>query len=432
MQPLRARVPRRRGRPAGRVVQRAGGADARGAPPQTLDEVLDQMTRYNVLPSLIRYWTDSNAGPIIPPEYMHREVIKGSLAPVGRFGSPLATRTNVSTLHLYGAGLGALADWQARARGLPRRLAWLHCGLLAHAGAGGGAKAGNSAGSCAVAAAFESVHRRPGGGLFGSGAQGSWIRSQVVSGRRTHALCFCARALCSGRVAGGPAALGAEPSGARAAHGLPMPALPARAGARCAGCAVGRVCRGRDLYGGAAGRGRAAPRPRWGPAPAHALGPRPGLCMHTTVAAVLWVSLRLPRLHASQHGARPLCRRGGEHCQLVAACCRRAGEAAPSVAARTEVRRGAVDWSGGFCSRRFRGTPERAAQRPAGPRCSRTRASAGTALKARAVAMRGRRAGPERPGGALQVARGPRRPLRAVRRRAAGAVGVAHLLVRLL
>ncbi len=128
MQPLRTRVPRRCGRPAGRAVQRARRADTRGAPPQTLDEVLDQMTRYNVLPSLIRYWTDSNAGPIIPPEYMHREVIKGSLAPVGRFGSPLATRTNVSTLHLYGAGLGALADWQARARGLPQRLAWLRCG----------------------------------------------------------------------------------------------------------------------------------------------------------------------------------------------------------------------------------------------------------------------------------------------------------------
>jgi len=131
----------------------------------------------------------------------------------------------------------------------------------------------------AAAAALESVHRRLGGGLFGSGAQGSWIRSQVVSGRRTHALCFCARALCSGRVAGGPAALGAEPSGARAAHGLPTPALPARAGARRAGRAVGRVCRGRDLHGGAAGRGRAAPRPRWAPAPARRLGLCPGVCM---------------------------------------------------------------------------------------------------------------------------------------------------------
>ena len=82
---------------------------------QTLDEILGQMTRYNVLPTLINVTSKAGAPPIMPPEYVHREVVKGRLAPVGRFRSPLPTRTNVSTLHLHGVALGEFKDWQARA-----------------------------------------------------------------------------------------------------------------------------------------------------------------------------------------------------------------------------------------------------------------------------------------------------------------------------
>lgn len=81
---------------------------------QTLDEILGQMTRYNVLPTLINVTSKAGAPPIMPPEYVHREVVKGRLAPVGRFRSPLPTHTNVSTLHLYGVALSEFKDWQAR------------------------------------------------------------------------------------------------------------------------------------------------------------------------------------------------------------------------------------------------------------------------------------------------------------------------------
>ena len=84
----------------------------RARPAQTLDQILDQMTRYNVLPKLINVTAEAGAPPIMPPEYVHREIVKGQLPPVGRFRGPLAARTNYSTLHLYGPGLDALAGWQ--------------------------------------------------------------------------------------------------------------------------------------------------------------------------------------------------------------------------------------------------------------------------------------------------------------------------------
>ena len=61
---------------------------------------------------LQKAWNAAGAPGFMPPRYVKREVIKGTLAPIGRFGSPLPTRTNVSTLHLYGAGLAPFAAWQ--------------------------------------------------------------------------------------------------------------------------------------------------------------------------------------------------------------------------------------------------------------------------------------------------------------------------------
>lgn len=83
-------------------------------PAQTLDEILDQMTRYNVLPKLINVTAEAGAPPIMPPDYVHREIVKGQLAPLGRFRGPLVTHTNYSTLHLYRPGLDAFADWQVQ------------------------------------------------------------------------------------------------------------------------------------------------------------------------------------------------------------------------------------------------------------------------------------------------------------------------------
>ena len=90
---------------------------------QTLDDILDQMTRYNVLPKLINVTAEAGAPPIMPPNYVHREIVKGQLAPLGRFRGPLTTHTNYSTLHLYGPGLHAFADWQVQpAQGCSGRL----------------------------------------------------------------------------------------------------------------------------------------------------------------------------------------------------------------------------------------------------------------------------------------------------------------------
>ncbi|KAK9818906.1 hypothetical protein WJX81_000729, partial [Elliptochloris bilobata] len=84
-------------------------------PNATLEEMLDQMTRYNVLPKLINVTAEAGAPPIMPPDYVHREIVKGALAPLGKFRSPLATRTNFSTLHLYGPGLTTFEDWKVQA-----------------------------------------------------------------------------------------------------------------------------------------------------------------------------------------------------------------------------------------------------------------------------------------------------------------------------
>ena len=61
---------------------------------------------------LQKAWNEAGAPGHMPPRYVKREVVKGTLAPIGRFGSPLPTRTNASTLHLYGAGLAPFAPWQ--------------------------------------------------------------------------------------------------------------------------------------------------------------------------------------------------------------------------------------------------------------------------------------------------------------------------------
>jgi len=358
MQPLRGCVPRRLGQPAASCSAR--GADRRGAPPQTLDEVLDQMTRYNVLPSLIRYWTDNNAGPIIPPEYMHREVIKGSLAPVGRFGSPLATRTNVSTLHLYGAGLGSLADWQARARGprAPPRLAWLR----AHAGDGGGACLGAGAGA---------QSRRRSGACAGGWAAGCLVlgregagspRRVVASGRRTHALLWCTRALlraCCWRARGSRRGAVRGSSGARLCQRQRCRRAQVRAVQGALWDAYAEIAIYMEVLQVAA----APPPGRGGVLPlraASARGPGSACASQHAGGPACWAQPQ-PRgcclaCRACMHPSAAPGRRadaGGEHCQLVAACCCcRRGRGCPQ---RSRVcakfGRGLVAWSGGVCSR---------------------------------------------------------------------------------
>ena len=70
------------------------------------------MGRYNMMPKTNKALEDLGASVIMPPKYVKRDVVKGTLAPVGRFRGPMPTRTNASTLHLYGAGLTSFADWQ--------------------------------------------------------------------------------------------------------------------------------------------------------------------------------------------------------------------------------------------------------------------------------------------------------------------------------
>ncbi|KAK9834170.1 hypothetical protein WJX81_004930 [Elliptochloris bilobata] len=81
----------------------------------TLDEVLEGMSRYNMLPKTNHAWNEAGAPPIMPPEHVKREVIKGALGPVGHFRGPLSTRTNASTLHLFGPGLRSFEAWQVEA-----------------------------------------------------------------------------------------------------------------------------------------------------------------------------------------------------------------------------------------------------------------------------------------------------------------------------
>ena len=80
---------------------------------------------------LQKAWDAAGAHGTMPPRYVKREVIKGTLAPIGRFGSPLPMRTNASTLHLYGAGLAPFAAWQVRSTS--RVVGWgllQGCGVL--------------------------------------------------------------------------------------------------------------------------------------------------------------------------------------------------------------------------------------------------------------------------------------------------------------
>ena len=81
---------------------------------QTWEEALEKMGRYNMMPATNRALDAAGASVIMPAKYLKREVIKGALGPVGRFGSPAPTRANASTLHLFGAGLSSFADWQVR------------------------------------------------------------------------------------------------------------------------------------------------------------------------------------------------------------------------------------------------------------------------------------------------------------------------------
>ena len=72
------------------------------------------MGRYNMLPKMNKAGAEMGGPNIVPQKYLKREVVKGSLRPVGRFRSPLPTRTNASTLHLFGPGLSSFAAWQVR------------------------------------------------------------------------------------------------------------------------------------------------------------------------------------------------------------------------------------------------------------------------------------------------------------------------------
>ena len=104
---------------------------------QTLEEALEKMGRFSMLPKTSQAEHEAGVFTIAPPKYMKREVVKGALAPVGRFRGPLPTRTNASTLRLFGPGLASFADWQV---GAPYAAlhstcihvfwCWAHCCLL--------------------------------------------------------------------------------------------------------------------------------------------------------------------------------------------------------------------------------------------------------------------------------------------------------------
>ena len=82
---------------------------------QTLEEALEKMGRYSMLPKTSQAEHEAGVFTIAPPKYMKREVFKGALAPVGRFRGPLPMRTNASTLRLFGPGLASFAAWQVGA-----------------------------------------------------------------------------------------------------------------------------------------------------------------------------------------------------------------------------------------------------------------------------------------------------------------------------
>ena len=81
---------------------------------QTLEESMEKMGRYNMLPKTSQAGAEAGGPNIVPQKYLKREVVKGTLRPVGRFRGPLPTRTNASTLHLFGPGLSSFAAWQVR------------------------------------------------------------------------------------------------------------------------------------------------------------------------------------------------------------------------------------------------------------------------------------------------------------------------------
>ncbi|KAK9825381.1 hypothetical protein WJX81_007036, partial [Elliptochloris bilobata] len=82
-------------------------------PNATVDDLADVMAKVKHMPELRSAWVRAGVPPVMPPGHMRREVVTGSLGPIGRFRSPMPTRTNASTLHLY--GLRAFAAWQVEA-----------------------------------------------------------------------------------------------------------------------------------------------------------------------------------------------------------------------------------------------------------------------------------------------------------------------------
>ena len=78
------------------------------------------MASLKIMPKVVKAANDEGMHPHIPAKYIKREVVKGSLAPIGRFGSPAPTRTNTSTLHLFGPGLAEFADWQVGPAVVPK------------------------------------------------------------------------------------------------------------------------------------------------------------------------------------------------------------------------------------------------------------------------------------------------------------------------
>ena len=74
------------------------------------------MGSLKIMPKVVKAANDEGMYPHIPSKYIKREVVKGTLGPVGRFGSPAPTATNTSTLRLFGEGLAEFADWQVGRR----------------------------------------------------------------------------------------------------------------------------------------------------------------------------------------------------------------------------------------------------------------------------------------------------------------------------
>ena len=81
---------------------------------QTADDIHSIVSGLELLPKLADAWSRGSVPTTMPPEYLKHEVVVGDLASVGRFCSPLPTRTNASTLRLFGPGLAGFADWQVR------------------------------------------------------------------------------------------------------------------------------------------------------------------------------------------------------------------------------------------------------------------------------------------------------------------------------